>query len=244
MKAIWAALALVALQPLGSQAMPRISIGALNDYFDSGKPVEVKRVANVGDATAFVKVRAWELVRDESGVSREVPLEGMAIEDRPLVVSPARLIIPAKGMQAVRLVFRGARDRERYFRLRFNPVLPEQGDGFALDAAEAKAYEQSISGGVQLMAGYGSILYVRPSNPIYDTRIDEQPDRFVVRNQGNTTVVLDRFRDCDPAGRECAQAVVHHLLPGAELRFQKLPGRIHHFVEHEGNRTRNRQIRG
>ncbi|MCE6985145.1 molecular chaperone, partial [Pseudomonas frederiksbergensis] len=75
--------------------------------------------------TAFVKVSVVELVYDNQGQAREVEMDGREALQRGLVVSPARLIIPANGMQAVRLLYRVERDQERYFRLRFIPVLPE-----------------------------------------------------------------------------------------------------------------------
>ena len=42
------------------------------------------------------------------------------------MASPARLIVPAKGMQGTRLLHMGGRDTERYFRVRFVPVVPEK----------------------------------------------------------------------------------------------------------------------
>jgi hypothetical protein len=52
------------------------------------------------------------------------------------MASPARLIVPAKGMQGTRLLHMGARDTERYFRVRFVPVVPEKEDEFAVSSEE------------------------------------------------------------------------------------------------------------
>ncbi|WP_426150590.1 molecular chaperone [Pseudomonas sp. DC3000-4b1] len=221
--------------PTVALAGPKISIGSLSDYMRADKNVLVKRVYNHGDATAFVKVRAWELVRQPDGKVVEVPLDlESAGGKRELVVSPARLIIPAAGLQTVRLLFSGDRAQERYFRLRFNPVLPNAGDGFQLTQKEARDYEVSISGGVQMLAGFGSLLYVRPREVAHQLAIDEEPDRFVVRNVGNATAVLDRFRRCDANGLECDPAVVHLLPPGATRVFERKPDSTYAFTHQRG----------
>lgn len=216
-------------------AGPKIGIGTLSDYLRADRNVVVKRVFNHGDATAFVKVRAWELLPQPDGTVQEIPLDvETAGGKRELVVSPARLIIPAAGMQTVRLLFSGDREKERYFRLRFNPVLPNAGDGFELTQKEADAYEVSISGGVQMLAGFGSLLYVRPKQVEHQLAIKHEADRFVVRNVGNATAVLDRFRRCNGDGLDCDPAIVHHLAPGGERAFEKKPGQIYVFTHQRG----------
>lgn len=230
--------ALLACLPAAALGGPKISIGSLQDYLQADKGVLVKRVYNGGDATAFVKVRAWELERKADGTVKETPLDIEAGGGRrELVVSPTRLIIPASGMQTVRLLFDGERTKERYFRLRFNPVLPTAGDGFELTEQEAQDYEVSISGGVQMLAGFGSLLYVRPRDVTHQLAIEEDENRFVIRNVGNATAVLERFRRCDASGLDCDPAVVRHLPPGSAQTFPKTPNSIHAFEHRRGALT-------
>lgn len=218
-----------------AQAAPELNVGALYDYLDSGKSTLLKRVRNGGDSTAFVKVSVVELVYDDQGVPREVDTDGLALEQRGLVVSPARLIVPAQGIQAVRLLYRGERDRERYFRLRFIPVLPELGDGFAVDEAEANRYRDSLKAGVNVMAGYGTLLFVRPDDTRYHTPVQRKGEHLHVANQGNATVVLDHFRQCQTVGESCAAATKHHLLPGRSRQFGEQAGAVFHFELLEGD---------
>jgi hypothetical protein len=65
------------------------------------------------------------------------------------MASPARLIVPANGMQGTRLLHMGARDTERYFRVRFIPVVPEKEDEFAVSSDEREAYKETAVGGRQ-----------------------------------------------------------------------------------------------
>lgn len=220
-------------------AGPELNVGALYDYLEPNTSTLLKRVRNGGDHTAFVKVSVAELVYDSQGKAQEIDLEGVPMEQRGLVVSPARLIVPARGMQTMRILYRGARDKERYYRLRFIPVLPEQGDGFALSEQEAKAYGDSLKAGVQLLAGYGTLLFVRPHSAHYDTPTQLSDGHLHVRNQGNATVVLDHFRHCDPSGTECGTATQHHLLPGRSRQFPTQSGRQLRFELREGKQRQD-----
>ncbi len=240
----WMMLMATLLLPWPAFAAPELNVGTLYDYLEPGSSTLLKRVRNGGDQTAFVKVSVAELVYDSQGQAREVGLDDLPLAERGLIVSPARLIVPARGMQTMRILYRGERDRERYFRLRFMPVLPEQGDGFALSEQEAKAYGDSLKAGVQLLAGYGTLLFVRPSQVRYDTSAGMENGRLHIRNKGNATVVLDHFRHCDPDGQACATATKHHLLPGRERDFPGQPGRVYQFELREGDKRQDMTING
>lgn len=232
------------LAPLTAQAGPELNVGGLYDYVEADRSTLLKRIRNGGDATAFVKVGVAELVYDESGVAREIDQEGLPLEQRGLVVSPARLIVPARGMQSVRLLYRGGRDKERYFRLRFMPVLPEHDDGFQVSDEEAEQYRDGLKAGVNVLAGYGTLVFVRPGETRYDTPVQGNGGAVVVSNQGNATVVLDHLRHCTADGRDCAPATKHHLLPGRARTFEAQPGRHYRFELHEGDKRQEMAFNG
>ena len=241
---VYGALLALLILPLTAQAGPELNIGGLYDYIDGGKSTLLKRVRNGGDSTAFVKVSVAELVYDDNGEAREVSLESVPMDQRGLVVSPARLIVPARGIQAVRLLYRGERSHERYFRVRFIPVLPEVNDGFALNEAEADAYADSLKAGVNLLAGYGSLLFVRPNDTRYQTATHAEAGNLTVTNEGNSTVVLDHFRQCQKPSEGCAAATKHHLLPGRTRQFSGEPGRVFQFELHEGEQHKKLVVEG
>lgn len=230
--------------PLALHAAPELNVGALHDYLDGGKSTLLKRVRNGGNSTAFVKVSVAELVYDANGVAREVDTDGLPLEQRGLIASPARLIVPAQGMQAVRLLYRGPRDSERYFRLRFMPVLPETGDGFAVNEQEAEQYRDSLKAGVNLMAGYGTLLFVRPAESRFQTPVRRQGGQLTVVNEGNSTVVLDHFRQCQAPAQGCEPATKHHLLPGRSRHFEGQVGKVHQFELHEGGERKDMVVEG
>ena len=222
---------------LGLQAGPQINVGTVYDYLDGDKSTYLKRVFNSGDSTAFVKVNILEIVYDADGNPSEVPVKsdpGAASRDG-LMASPARLIVPANGMQGTRLLFMGERDTERYFRVRFIPVVPEKEDEFAVSSDEREDYKKNLSAGVNVMTGFGTVFFVRPNNSRYDSQIDNGASTYRIRNNGNTSVVVDEFRNCSiKQENECEPTTKHHIRAGKEFAFDKKPGREYRFNLVEG----------
>lgn len=241
------ALLLAGWLPLMATAGPQINVGVVYDYLDGDKSTYLKRVFNGGDATAFVKVNILEIIYDADGTTREVPLTNQADMNARdgLMASPARLIVPASGMQGTRLVFMGEREKERYFRVRFVPVVPEQEDEFAVSAEERDEYKKGLSAGVNVLAGYGTVFFVRPNETRFDSAVNDGPDQYRIRNQGNSVVVIDEFRDCSVKDEnECQPTTKHHILPGRTFEFDKQSGREYRFTMIEGKATKVVELKG
>jgi hypothetical protein len=222
---------------LAIQAGPNINVGTVYDYLDGDKSTYLKRVFNSGDATAFVKVNILEIIYEADGTSREVPVKTQADASGRdgLMASPARLIVPANGMQGTRLLLMGNRDKERYFRVRFVPVVPEKEDEFAVSADDRDEYKKNLSAGVNVMTGFGTVFFVRPTNSRFDTAVEDGPEHYRLRNNGNTVVVIDEFRNCSTKKEtDCEPTTKHHVLAGKTFEFQKKPGREYRFNLVEG----------
>ncbi|ROM57792.1 pilus assembly protein [Pseudomonas poae] len=246
MKRFWMLLG-ATLFSLGAHAGPQINVGVVYDYLDAEKSTYMKRVFNGGTSTAFVKVNILEMLYDKDGSYREVPLQdqvGSSARDG-LMASPARLIVPANGTQGTRLLFMGNRDKERYFRVRFVPVVPQSEDEFALTDEERADYKDSLAAGVRVLAGYGTVFFVRPKNTRFDTQVDNTANRYALRNNGNSVVVVDEFKDClvdNP--RDCRPTVKHHIMAGRSFSFDKQPGREYRFSLIEGAAKKSIEIKG
>lgn len=230
---------------LSLQAGPQINVGTVYDYLDGDKSTYLKRVFNSGDSTAFVKVNILEIVYDADGSSREVPVKTQADASSRdgLMASPARLIVPANGMQGVRLLHMGNRDTERYFRVRFVPVVPEKEDEFAVSTEDRDEYKKNLSAGVNVMTGFGTVFFVRPSQARFNSVIDDSPERYRLRNNGNTVVVIDEFRNCSKkVETDCEPTTKHHVLAGKSFEFEKKPGREYRFNLVEGSEKKTLRI--
>ncbi|WP_095051316.1 pilus assembly protein [Pseudomonas sp. Irchel s3b2] len=224
-----------------AQAGPQINVGTVYDYLDGKSSTYLKRVFNSGDATAFVKVNVLEILYDADGTTREVPVETAAdgASRNGVMASPARLIVPAQGMQGARLLFMGERDRERYFRVRFVPVVPEKEDEFLVNSEEREDYKKTLSAGVNVMTGFGTIFFVRPANARFDTAISETASRYELVNNGNTVIVVDEFKSCSLTKEtDCGATTKHHVLAGKSFGFDKEKGREYRFNLVEGDQKK------
>ncbi|MCP1601801.1 hypothetical protein J2S82_003758 [Aeromonas caviae] len=220
-------------------ASAEISIGTLYDYMSGQQGTYLKRIRNQGDTTAFVKVAIHEITYDGTGQPRESAelTEG----NRALIASPSRLIIPANGMQATRLLYMGARDKERYFRVRFIPVLPRKEDGFDMDDQSIDG-QQQVSAGVNILTGFGAIIFVMPKETRFDTKMIEADTMTTVVNNGNATIVLDFFEECDGRAKNCSTPGKIHLLPNMKKQLLKKKDHLYRFALIEGDQSRNMVI--
>ncbi|WP_248739286.1 molecular chaperone [Pseudomonas sp. MWU12-2029] len=228
-----------------ANAGPQINVGTVYDYLDGEKSTYLKRVFNSGDSTAFVKVNVLEIVYGNDGLPKEVPITNAAdgASRNGLMASPARLIIPAQGMQGTRLLYMGERDRERYFRVRFVPVVPEKEDDFVVSSEEREDYKKTLSAGVNVMTGFGTVFFVRPKDARYDTVLNDTGSRYEVRNNGNTVVVVDEFKSCSlDKETDCGATVKHHVMAGRTFGFDKEKGREYRFKLVEGERKKDLKV--
>lgn len=231
---------------LSAHAGPSLQIGSFYDFMKSDQSSYLKRIHNGGTSTAFVKVEIKEIFYEKNGKSREEPLktvEGSARDG--LVASPARLIVPAKGTQGTRLLYTGDRSKERYFRVRFLPVVPEKEDKFAVAESERESYEKSMSAGFNVMAGYGMVFFVRPETTRFDTKIDNNSGRYQLKNNGNSVVVVDSFKDCSTKNEEdCKPTKKIHLIPGHDFAFDKQAGRVYRYNLIEDEKKTPVEVKG
>lgn len=230
-----------------AHAGPQINVGTVYDYLDADKSTYLKRIFNGGDSTAFVKVNILEIIYDADGNSREIPLTTQADASARdgLMASPARLIVPASGMQGTRLLYMGERDKERYFRVRFVPVVPEKEDEFAVSTEDREQYKNGLSAGINVLAGYGTIFFVRPAKTNFDSVINDGPGKYEIRNNGNSVVVVDEFKDCSVKNEvDCQPTTKHHILTGRTFQFDKQAGREYRFNLIEGSTIKKHEIKG
>jgi hypothetical protein len=227
---------------LTAQAGPQINVGTVYDYLDADKSTYLKRVFNSGDATAFVKVNVLEIIYGADGVPQEVPVQNAAdgASRNGVMASSARLIVPAQGMQGTRLLYMGERDRERYFRVRFVPVVPEKEDEFVVSSEEREDYKNSLSAGVNVMTGFGTIFFVRPKDARFATVINDTEKRYELRNDGNTVLIVDEFKSCSLSKEsDCGATTKHHVLAGKTFAFDKEKGREYRFFLIEGSEKKS-----
>lgn len=239
-KTVFIATALMAALP--AFAGPAINVGSLNEYMQSGRNTLAKRIHNTGDATAYVRISIHEMVFSEKGEASEKDLDANALingKGTGLLSTPPRLIIPAGGMQTNRLVFTGSRDKERYYRVRYVPVVPQSTKEFGISSADAKKYQDAINAGVTVMSGFGTILTVQPDNVRFDTRIAGGANQLSLTNHGNASIVIDALKSCSRTLKSCDSGVTVQLRPGKTLNRTAAPDRVWQYTLIEGDQKKN-----
>lgn len=223
-------------------ATPVIGIGSMYDVLTPESQSMTKRVYNTGDSTAFVRVELLEINPGARDGERETPqkeLSAGAPERNRLIVTPMRLIIPPAGFQAVRVLWPGDRNKERYFRVRFTPVMPENDDSFGLDKnAMTKYRKDTLHAGLNVLTGYGTIVIVQPDKAVFNTVINDAATALTVSNNGNATVSLDNIRQCKTANTDCGSVTREFILPGRTHTVPKKAGYKTNFTLIEGNTKR------
>lgn len=224
-------------------ATPVIGIGSMYDVLTPDMQSMTKRIYNTGDSTAFVRVEMFEINPGSKKGEEEAPqkeLSGATLERNRLIVTPQRLIIPPTGFQAVRILWPGDRESERYFRVRFTPVMPEADDSFGLDKKAISAYRKdTLHAGLNVLTGYGTIVIVQPEQPRFSTAIDSVGAACIaVKNNGNATVSLDNIRQCRIANTDCGAVTREFILPGRMHTVDKKSGFKTNFTLIEGNNKR------
>ncbi|MGP3591044.1 hypothetical protein [Vagococcus sp. WN89Y] len=220
-------------------AIPSIGIGSMYDIIAPEKQAINKRIYNTGASTAFVRIELLEVDIKNKEKILETPVKEVAgniLEKDRLIVTPLRMIIPPSSFQLIRFMWPGERVAEKYYRVRFTPVLPETGDSFGLNEQQILQYrEKALSVGLNIMAGYGTLVIVQPSKPVFNTLIETQPSDFIsVVNNGNSTIALENIRNCNSADTDCSSAARQFVLPGQTKRIAKMKGLKTSFTLIEG----------
>lgn len=219
-------------------ATPVIGIGSMYDILTPDMQSMTKRIYNTGDSTAFVRVELLEIKPESNDREKEVPqkeLSGTAPERNRLIVTPQRLIIPPAGFQTVRIIWPGEREGERYFRIRFTPVMPGNDNSFGLDEKALSEYRKNtLHAGLNVLTGYGTIVVVQPEKPQFKTVINNTESIITVKNNGNATVSLDNIRQCKTANTDCGAVTRKFILPGRAQTVEKKAGYNTHFTLIEG----------
>jgi hypothetical protein len=129
--------------------------------------------------------------------------------------------------------------------VRFVPVVPEKEDEFAVSSEERDAYKKTLSAGVNVLAGYGAVFFVRPKHTRYESVIENAAALYRIRNNGNTVVVIDEFKDCSVKNeQDCQPTTKHHILAGRTFQFEKQAGREYRFTLVEGESSKKLDVKG
>ena len=170
------------------------------------------RVYNNGDEIAYVKITPKLFMYPGT------PQEKLVFVDDPsklgLLVSPSIMKISPKKFKLIRLVFtQKAGVTDRLYRIDVQPtagdlLLPKKNKGNEL--------------GIKILVGYGVVVVQRPEKLIPLTKMTRTQNTLVIKNVGNTNLVIADGTQCDSKGKQCKELPAKRLYAG-QIWTQTLP---------------------
>ena len=168
------------------------------------------RVTNVGNEVAYVKITP-KLITNPG-----TPEEKLLVINDPsklgLLVSPRIMKIPPHKYKLIRLVFTQKADViDRLYRVDVQPTV-----------GDLLLPNKTNEIGIKILVGYGVVVIQRPSKLNVAVSMERQDKTLIVKNTGNTNVILSNGKQCDLKGKNC-QELPPKRIYAAQVWEQELP---------------------
>lgn len=202
-------LLLLLIYPFASHA---INVGSITTFINVGEHEVAKEIENNSDQARLVNVSVSRISSPEdSGV--ELPMT-----DGELLLSPTRMVLPAKAKNNVRFFYKGpADDQERYYRITWRDTA------LSIDDQRSER-RQAIA---TTSAIIGTILVVTPRRSRFDYALEKEQ----LINRGNASYRVVAYGVCrDKPNEQCKET--YYDLPGKHRTFKRV--NIHHDKSHIG----------
>ncbi|WP_447835583.1 EcpB family pilus assembly chaperone [Aeromonas salmonicida] len=203
-------LLLLLTYPLASQA---INVGSITTFIDVGVQEVSKEIENNSDQARLVTVAISRLSSpEENGV--EIPME----VDGELLLSPARMMLPAKAKNNVRFFYKGPMDdKERYYRITWRDTA------LSMDEQRGERRQAVATTSAQI----GTILVVTPRQSHFDYALKDG----TLINQGNASYRVVAYGVCrEKPNEQCKET--YYDLPGKHRIFKRV--NMNHEKSHLG----------
>jgi P pilus assembly chaperone PapD len=194
-------------QLAATPASAELTVSQLIVEFKSGasRAADIE-VQNNGDERSYAVVEPREIT--DPGLITEKSSTAPDPARLGLLASPARFILEPGQRRTLRIAAIGSpSDRERVYRVTVKPVT-----------GDVKGEES----GLKLLVGYDLLVLVRPAVVRVNVRAVRNGSKLSLTNDGNASVELAEGKQCDAAGKACAELPAKRLYAGATW-MQELP---------------------
>ncbi|WP_421203626.1 hypothetical protein [Aeromonas sp. 602658] len=190
-----------------------INVGSVTTFIDSNETEVAKEIENNSDQARLVTVNISRISSPEEG-GVDIPME----VEGELLLSPARMMLPAKGKNNVRFFYKGpADDQERYYRITWRDTA------LSMDEQRNESRQAMATTSAQI----GTILVVTPRK----VRFDYLLSHGELTNRGNASYRVVAYGVCrDQPGKQCKET--YYDLPGKQRVFKRVD--TNHEKSHVG----------
>lgn len=177
-------------------------------HFEPGKPNRSDvGVSNNGNSVLYVQVTPYLV--ENPGTAQERKVKVTNPKQAGLLVSPNKLAIKPGSKKLVRFVnLNKQRESEAVYRVEIKPVT---GKLVAKDT------------GLKIMIGYEVLVLAQPDMPIPNLVHSLEEKSLVVKNTGNTNIMLMQGKQCPPetqTTKQCIPLQDKRIYPGMEWAFE------------------------
>lgn len=179
-----------------------INVGSVTTFIDVGSQSISKEIENNSDQARLITVSVSRISSpEENGV--EIPMT-----DGELLLSPARMMLPAKAKNNVRFFYKGpADDQERYYRITWLDTA------LSVDEQREKRRQAVATTSAQI----GTILVVTPRQSHFDYALKSG----TLINKGNASYKIVAYGVCrNKANEQCKET--YYDLPGKQRKFKQV----------------------
>ena len=195
---------------------------------DSSHHQDIK-VFNQSASNLYVNVSVLEVLNP--GTKQEQRVVVKDIKKLSLIATPEKLIVPGNSRKNVRLVaLEEPGKQDRIYRVGFTPAV-----------GKLKA---RVSG-IKLLVAYQALVIIRPEKPEALVSAERKGSLIVFRNTGNTNVLLQNGKQCDPIKpKECKELESRRLYAGNEWALKAPYAGPVQYQLSDGNTVSNRSFGG
>lgn len=198
--------ALLALLSLPAQANMLIDRSVV--VFKPGDPARQDvTVINAGKETLYVQVQVLEVRNPGTPQESRVPVTNP--DEMSMLVTPTRLVVEPGGRRPLRLVnLKPDAAAERVYRVNVSPVV-----------GKLEMENSSNAMAVKVVVGYQLLVVTSPKSPQEGLEVKRNGKTAVLRNTGNTNILLFSGQQCpaaDAAEASCKTLPDNRLYPGNE----------------------------
>lgn len=201
---------LLALAPLAASAGMAVD-RAIVTFKPGDTPRQDVLVMNAGKEPLYVQVEVLEVQNPGTEAEKRVAVKNP--EEIGLLATPLRLRVEPGGKRPLRLVnLKPKSAQERVYRVNLSPVVGKI-------AAEGDANAMAV----KVVVGYQLLVLVSPAEPQELLEVRREGRLAVLRNAGNTNILLFSGQQCPTAEAEeasCRTLPDRRLYPGNEWRLE------------------------
>jgi len=168
------------------------------DFADPATRRDDIKITNTGSETLFVLVEPAQIL--DPGTKQQKRLSVRDPGKFGLLVTPNRFVLKAKQSKILRIVvLKPAEDKDRIYRLSVKPIL-----------GNVEAQQTAV----KVVFGYDVLVVVRPATGKAAVSAKRQGKSITFSNAGTTSALLTNGKQCDNAGKNCADVPPKRLYAG------------------------------